>query len=267
MKTILILLLNLFSISLFAQDAKEILKKANAKCFSIQNGYYEMTRRMKFMERKATATITYSCYFKKLSVDTLYTSAFNYKSRTVYKGQEIIKNTIYTGNEIAMLNAKDSSATIMSKDKWAADIVSFRHNILFYAPLTQKAKEINAEYPLPHDSDFTDNKHTLKFLGEDKINNNACYHIQVNLAPEKCSAEDKDMKELRREYHFWIKKDDFLPIQYSEAYDMLMDNDTMYQYEEMLLTKYELNNLTDETPLTLKSIPAWYRLKDYVPYK
>src|SRR3954470_13470529 len=119
----------LFSLSLFAQDAKEILRKANNKCFSIQNGYYEMTRRMKYMERKDTTTATFSCYFKKLSADTLYASAFNNKSKTVSKNGEFIKNTMYTGNEIVMLNAEDSSATIMSKDKWASYIVSFRDAI------------------------------------------------------------------------------------------------------------------------------------------
>ena len=41
----------------------------------------------------------------------------------------------------------------------------------------------------------------------------------------------------------------------------------MYQFEKNVLRKYELNNLKDETPLSLSSVPPYIRLKDYVPYK
>src|SRR6185503_1959515 len=40
-----------------------------------------------------------------------------------------------------------------------------------------------------------------------------------------------------------------------------------YQYEIDVLNKYEINNLKDESILTLGSIPSYYKLKDYVPYK
>jgi thiol-disulfide isomerase/thioredoxin len=265
MKTILILILFLFSVSLFAQDAKEILRKGNDKCFSIQNGYYEMTKRVKWMSHKDTTSYSFICYFKKLTDDTLSASAFNSTVKYDFKGKAYSYATMYTGNERVTLDSKDSSGTIKSKEKWGDNIMQYRDDKIFYAPFTQKAKKIYANYPLPHDSDFIDNRHTFKFIGEEKINNNPCYHVQVNVKPENDSADD--MKELRREYHFWIKKDDFLPVQYSIAIDVFMDNDTMYQYEEFLLTKYELNNLKDETPLTLESIPAYYKLKDYVPHK
>jgi peroxiredoxin len=264
MKTILIPIF-LFSISLFAQDAKEILKKANAKCFSIQNGYYEMTERRTWFGHKDTNSYSFRCYFKKLNDDTLYASAFNNKRKSFYKGEEFNNTTMYTGNERVSLNAKDSSGTIMSKEKWAVDLMEYRYSDELYTPFTQKAKKTNASYPLPHDSDFIDNKHSFKLLGDEKVNGNACYHIQVDVIPENDSVEA--MKEIRREYDFWIKKDDFLPIRWSWFVDMYMNNDTMHQYKEFLLTKYELNNLTDESVLTLKSIPAYYRLKDYVPHK
>ena len=41
----------------------------------------------------------------------------------------------------------------------------------------------------------------------------------------------------------------------------------MYQYEKIILNKYEVNTLTDESPLKISSIPSWYKLKDFVPYK
>jgi thiol-disulfide isomerase/thioredoxin len=46
-----------------------------------------------------------------------------------------------------------------------------------------------------------------------------------------------------------------------------MNNDTMYQYEKDYLNKYEINNLNDQSILTLTSIPTGYKVQDYVPFK
>ena len=56
-------------------------------------------------------------------------------------------------------------------------------------------------------------------------------------------------------------------MQYSAAYDMYMDQDTMYQYEKVVLDTYELGHLKDPASLTLGSIPDFYKIKDYVPHK
>jgi peroxiredoxin len=42
--------------------------------------------------------------------------------------------------------------------------------------------------------------------------------------------------------------------------------DTSYQFEKFILQKYEINSLSDESQLTRKSIPSFYKLKDYLPY-
>jgi thiol-disulfide isomerase/thioredoxin len=75
------------------------------------------------------------------------------------------------------------------------------------------------------------------------------------------------MKTLRTEYHYWINKQDSVPIQYTTAVDIVINNDTMYQFEKYVLTKYKLNNLKDKTQLELSSIPSYIYLKNYKPQK
>ncbi len=253
-----LLILSFFSISFYtkAQDAKEILQKMYLKCQSVQNGYYEMTSRMKYMSGKDTSNSAYKCYFKKLEDDSLYQSAFHYQKfwEGKYSG-----DAMYTGDEFVNFSSKDSTGTVMSKVLWASEIKAYKNNYHFYDLLTSKKSTL-----IPHDTDFINGKTTCRFVGEEKINGTSSYRIQLNKVLENDS--DEAMKTLRIEFEYWIKKDDFLPIQYSIAFVMLMNNDTMYQYEKIVLDKYELNNLSDASPLNLSSIPAYYKLKDFVPY-
>jgi thiol-disulfide isomerase/thioredoxin len=241
----------------FGQDAKEILIQSYDKCQSIQNVYYEMTKYMKFMTIKDTSKSSFNCYFKKMKDDTLFSSAFHYYA---FSNDEYTGDVLYTGDDFVRTSAKDSTATIMAKSRWAKEIKSIRHNFTFYTPLTNRKS-----FPLPEDSDYIDNDHIFKFIGEENLNGSLCYHLQVNEIREDDSTEA--IKTLRVEFHFWIKKEDYIPVQYSTAFDMLMNKDTMYQHEKIILNKYEINNLKDENILTLNSIPAYYRTKDFVPYK
>ena len=247
----------LFYFTSFGQDAKEILKQSYDKCQSVQNGYYEMSEYMKFMSGKDTSKNSFNCYFKKLKDDSLYSSAFHYKA---YFKEEYTGDVLYTGDDFVRTSTIDSTATIMQKSMWAKEIKSYSHNYTFYSPLTNKKSS-----PLLHDSDFIDNKHVFKFIGEENLNGSLCYHIQVNEIPENDSTEA--MKTLRQEFQYWIKKEDLIPIQYSISFDLYMNNDTMYQYEKFVLNKYEVNNLKDGNILTLNSIPSYYKTKDFAPYK
>lgn len=241
----------------FGQDVKMILKQSYDKCQSVHNGYYEMSKYMKYMSNNDTSKSSFNCYFKKLTDDSLYSSAFHYKA---FWKDDYTGDVLYTGDDFVSTSTEDSTATIMQKSMWAKEIKSYSHNYTFYSPLTNKKSS-----PLQHDSDFIDNKHIFKLVGEENLNGALCYHIQVNKIPENDSTEA--MKILRQEYQYWIKKEDLIPIQYSIAFDLVMNNDTMYQYEKFVLNKYEINNLKDENILTLNSIPTYYKTKDFVPYK
>jgi peroxiredoxin len=178
----------------------------------------------------------------------------------MFSENEYKRDVLYSGDDFVNYSKNDSTGSIISKKLWAKDIKSYSHNYTFYSPLVNKES-----YPLPKDSLFLDKKHVFEFLGEDTINNIPCYHIKMNIIPENDSTEM--IKTLRAENNYWINKQDYIPIQYTIAYDLVMNNDTMYQFEKNVLTKYELNNLKSETQLELSSIPSYINLKDYKPYK
>ncbi len=244
-------------VSCSKQNAEAILNKAYQKCQSIDSGHYEMTHYMKYMSGKDTSSSVYSCYFKKLQDDSLYSSAFHYKKS--YDGG-YLGDIMYTGEDFVRYSIEDSSGVIMSKTLWAEDIDAYSHNYTFYTPLIDRES-----HPMPYDSAFVDDKNIFSLIGEEIINNINCYHIRMNTIPKNDSTDS--MKTLRKECNYWISKQDYLPIQYSIAFDLVMNNDTMYQFERNVLSNYELNTINDKNQLKLESIPKYINLKDYTPYK
>lgn len=238
-------------------NAEDILRMSYEKCQSIENGYYEMTQYMKYMSAADTISSSFYCHFEKLPDDTLYSSAFHYQ---FYRNGEYRSDVLYNGEDFVSYSKNDSTGNIMSKKLWANEIKSFSHNYTFYSPLTS-----NKSYPLPKDSAYFDDNLIFELLGEKNINGIPCYHIKMNVIPTNDSTDA--FKMLRTERNYWISKRDYLPIQYSLAYDLVMNKDTMCQFEKNVLTKYELNNLKDDEHLSLKSIPSYISLKDYKPYK
>ena len=152
----------------------------------------------------------------------------------------------------------------MTCDLWATDIIRGRHNRTFYTPLTNKSS-----YPLRTNADLDDenifDKDYSYLLSETRLDGKPCYLVDI-LGP----ADDEPdtifgMQTLRYEINLWIDKKDYLPIQYSIAYDILEQQDTMYQYDEFKLLDF--SPMVDESKLTLESIPEQVVLKDYEPYK
>lgn len=258
MKTILfiaaVVSMPLFS---YGQSAKEILKESFEKCQSIRNGYYEMDIYKKYMSDKDTIASSFKCHFKKLEDDTLYSSAFHYEA--FYEG-EYSGDVLYTGDDFVTYSLNDSSGQIMSKVLWAEEIKSYRHNYTFYAPLTDRDSG-----PMPDSNDLLNDEFTINLVGEESYNGYSCYHVQINKRPEEDSTSM--LVATRIEYHFWINKEDFVPIAYTIAYDLVMNGDTMYQHTKSILKNYKLNDLHDSEVLTMASIPSYVSLKDYVPYK
>jgi peroxiredoxin len=238
------------------QDPIDILKQAYLACQSVENGYYEMTSRMKYMSGKDTTTSSYSCHFRKLKEDTLFSTAFHHQS---YWKDTFVGHVLYTGNELVTTYERDSSARIMSKEQWAEEIDAIKHNYNFYSPLTEEDSS-----PLPKESAFTDDRYTFIYLGDVALHHGTCYHLRMHKAPK--NEPDDFMQVIKQEYDFWISKDDHIPVQYSSAVDLVMNNDTMYQYEIITLNTYSINSLTDEHILTLDALPDYYTLKEYVPY-
>lgn len=257
MKYFLVMYCSMLSVTAFAQDAKAILKQSYEKCQSVQSGYYEMMHNQKYMSGPDTNSIAFNCYFRKLEDDTLYSSAFHYQS---FGEDQYYGDVMYTGDAFVNFNAEDSTGQIMLKSLWAEEINDYSHNYTFYSPLTNRES-----HPLPEQEDFDDEDYAFVYVGEETINGYATDHIRVDVQPENDTA---DMFQIVRiEYHFWIHQRDDIPVQYTAAFDIEMNGDTMFQYELIELLKYDLNNQEVDNHLTLESIPDHVVLKDYVPYK
>ena len=247
----------LFSLASNAQDPIGILQKSYIKCQSIDNGYYEMNFVWKPFSDKDTVRKNISCYFKRVENDNLSTALFNFKLiwGSVYAGE-----MLYTGNEFVMSSSRDSSSLIAPKGLWPNEIRDYIHSFDFYVPFTNKLNPV-----FPHDSDYIDKKHFFSLIGTENINGYSCYHVRINVTPE--NYEGGMFKTIGLHYDCWINKDDFIPVQYSNTFEDIMKGDTVVQYRMYSLAKYEINHLKDENIFILNSIPAYYKRKDYVPYR
>lgn len=250
-----ILLLLTGTCSVKETDPKDILKKSRAACQAVQSGYYEMTQWKKYMSEKDTSLTSFHCTFKKIKNDTIFPFAFHYKIKDDGKNMSEI---LYSGQEFVMAHRYDSMASIMSKEKWAADIVSIRHNFEFYEPILR-----GKLYPVRKETDFNDSSYTIRLIGDEKVGAAPVYHIQIDEAPQKAQGMDCFLNE----YHYWIRKSDFIPVQYSSAYCMVMEKDTMYQYEKVRLDRFDSNITVDEHEFEASSIASFYKVKDYTPFE
>jgi len=254
------IILSMFCLSTSGQDAdhaKQILITSLEACQQVKNGYYEMEHHMKYMSGPDTSTKVYKCYFEKLPEDTLFAAAFHYE--TPYEGK-YSTHIMYTGAELVRYSMKDSTGNIMSNSIWADEIQAIKHNFTFYDPLFRKKS-----YPLPNEETLQNEKNLIEYLGETNIRDIPCYHIRINFDVDQW--DEEILKTIKAENHYWIRKSDYIPIQYSVAYDMVMNNDTMSQYQRDVLTTYELNHLNQEPQLTIQSIPYYVYIEDHQPYE
>jgi peroxiredoxin len=237
-----------------AQDAKQIIQKSYNNCKAIRSGSYEMANYFKSMTSTDTGMFVIHCDFKKLTGDTLFPVAFHYQQ---FKDKELFTAAIYTGEELIDLDPSDSTASVMQKKIWSEGIYNSRGQYNFFTPFID-----NKTTPSPLGDSSNAHNYSYKLIGEEKVLGKKCYHIQINIAPEK---EKGDVQLTKTELHYWITKKDFIAIQYSLEYGLILDNIPMQQYQKQQLIKYKLNSLKNDKALTLEGIPSFYAISDYVP--
>ncbi len=263
MKNPLTILLALIIAIFFAScnnkpTAKQVISKSYKKCQSIKGGHYEMSRKMKYMSDKDTLISHYTCDFKKMPDDTIYGVYFSSCDEHPWSKYSIKVNFLYTGDEFVQYD--DTAGTVITCSLWSDDINRDKHNRTFYTPLVRKDC-----YPLVNDFKLLDKDYSYE-LSETNLDEKPCHFVKI-LAK---NLEDDDeevfgIKTLRYEINIWIDKDNYLPLQYSVAFDMVQQNDSMYQYEECKLLKFTED--FDENNLTLESVPEDVVLSDYEPYQ
>lgn len=235
-----------------SDDAKSVLRLSREKCLSIQHGHYVMEYWKKNMSHKDTTMGRCTCDFKKLPDDTIYGKAFAlFEERSNWSWSP---HYLYTGNEFVWY--ADSVGEVLSCDRWIDQIIAGRSNCKFYSALTDQFN-----YPFPSDKDLADNAYTY-FITETTLDGKSCYMVDIL---QKMDEEvESGLTCIRYEAVLWINKKDYLPMQYSIVYDMVEGQDTMHQYDLFKLLAFD--TVFDESRLTMESIPAEVKLKDYVPY-
>ncbi len=256
MKSPLLHIILILTFSSNAQTANEIILKTIEKCNAIESGYYEMDFKMKFISGPDTSSRSYNCYFKKLDKDPCFPVQFNYQ---YFYDNELNQHAVYNSKTLTNGYSRDSSGQTQSVDKWIKEIVSISHNYTFYDPFTSIEKS-----DLPSKKSLKKEKYKLQLIGQEKINGYNCHHIQINLKKEHL--EKAKLNYIKKEFHLWINKKDHYPIKYSTEYILIMENDTMVQYQLYELKKYELNQPINNSLFLATEIPEYYKIKEYKPY-
>jgi len=243
--------------AIHAQDPQEILQKAYERCTNVQNGYYEMSLYEKDSQDKGSVTSAFSCYFRRQPQDTLMGQLFRAKR---YIQKKYSADLLYTGDALINYSVKTRRGRIIEGSLFAAEIKARKNSYRFYHPF-HTAKS----HPLPVPGDTSAASNTYRYIGEENINGKNCYHVQMNLDAEK---ESSDMvKVIRLEYHFWIDKTEYLPLQYSEDIDAYLGKERLEQHKRYTLKNFMFNTLDSDSIFTRTSIPANITLEAYVPYK
>lgn len=257
MKSPLILIcLLLLTMTLSSQDAKDIVRKSKEKCQSITHGYYEMTTHKKYMSGPDTSVNTKKCYFKKANSKKPFPAQFHLQ---FMDGGQPHSAALFTGEELVTFSFKDSTGTILSMDKWKSEINSWIENYDFFGPFTSGKSR-----PMPGKSDYRESSFQMKWIGEERVSGYNCHHIEISEVPKLSKEAQLEVFSYVR--HFWINTEDMIPVQYSEEIAILMNKDTMVQYDLFTVNRYELNMPFEEDKVSLSVVPAYINLKEYTPY-
>lgn len=244
--------------ALRAQQAEQILLQALEKSRRVQNGYYEMLHREKFMTEPDTVQRRVRCYFRKMPQDTLVKWYFHNRTEsTDGKGNVYQFEQLYNGKELAY--TCDSVIVVAAADKWAQEIKNYVEGYDFFKLLLNPEKSVIAR-------NLEKRKAPAEWKGTVRIGGIPCRHVSIRI--EETPNPKETVSILRSDFDFWISETDSTPVQYDITYKLLMGPDTVWQYDRYLLTHYRWNHLpTGDSLFALARMPADLKITDYVPYK
>lgn len=239
----------------FGQSPEEIMIGAYEKSKRVKGGFYEMTRKMKYMSDADTNSNTYKCHFHKLPKDKVFGFAF-YQPYADSTGALALQ-LMYNGEALIRVNHKDSTAVITSTDKWAH--LLDKEDYDFFDPLVSSSNEAILHSFKPK------KKYEVELIGVDILHSILCHHIRI-IDFEKFN-KNEPIQKLREEFSYWISMEDSLVRKYSRAIDLILNGDTMYQYEELTLDNVQLNQASGNITPGINAIPGYITLKEYTPYE
>lgn len=244
-------------LSIHSQNPIDIIYGAYVKCNTVQRGYLEGTRCLKFPTNRDTICLSYRSYFSRLASDSIYGRTFH-SFISFLNGMDKGKpaEVVYTGQDLVYTMPDDSTAIIRSTNIWAQDLKKQNIQYRYFDPLLYYKS-----FPFLDGTGKLQNGSFLSYLGTESIHQNPCYHIQI-ICDTKTFQAIMNWRVLSMVYDYWIRISDSIPIQYTVSSNHLVVNDTLNQYEKYSLNKYDLNQVLNDSIFTLKSIPSFYKLRN-----
>lgn len=238
------------------EKAKAILTQAVEKCQTIDEGSYLLEKRMKFMSKKDTSSISYETFFKTLPDDTILKLQVN---STISYPDYPNRLMIYTGQELVSASYQDSTAEIISLYQWPKVIDAYANNFELYTPFTH-----TRNHPLPGPASRSDSgKYQFAYLGEAEISGKSCAKIRMWKSEEIDTTEF--MSVVWTECVYYINPLDSVPVAFEETLDVATRTDTSRQYRFLQLSSYNLSPVKKDLSIFRPYLPDYFNFKDYVP--
>ena len=248
----LLFALLILGISCNAEDAKEILKTSFVKCMLVKSGTYEMDFKWKPMTSKDTNGWPTVVDFERVKGDTIFPCKIRFTSS---KGNWC---KWYNGKEFISVTGKDSTYIVTSNKKYAEHNQNYLSGIDFFTPLIDPDKFFSKKIFPDSETDYT-------YLGRENVNGKDCYKIKIRLKDE--AHVKGDFSNINQILVMYINVENYLPIRYDRDVDVVDDKDTMHQYMGYNVTKLDVEKGFKGDYFSVKSLPKYYKKKEYVPWK
>lgn len=245
MRFLLLLIFPILTFPVFGQDSYLLLKKSKEKCALIKNGTYRVKAAFKYLMDTDTTFSVHGARFEIHQNDSLFGSYFRaYESinsdRLHYD---------YTGDRFLTYAGDSGMVKVYEVPEYAAEVKSIAHNYALYNPFTNYDKSVLKMIRKKEGVRST-------FLGMEVIQGTNCYHIRI-------IENINDSSILSSESELWINKDNFLPLKYSAAITLLLNQDTLHQYESAEVVDYQLNDAEFTLKQTDSLLTGTYTYQKY----
>lgn len=235
-------------------DPKEILIAAYQQCQSMQFGYYEATSFKKYLFAKDTIRQYSTCFFIRQKDDSLTGSYFHMTEMPEGKTRQII----YNGREYIRATPEDSLAVTYNVSSWEDEVRKLISQTDLFLPFTSATS-----YPVPEHFEEDIFRQSLEWIADELVSGMPTHHIR--LIQRLKDKGGNDFRVIANEYHYWIKTDDFVPVQYSIELLAIAGNDTLRQSEKYCITKFETKESLRNQVISSDLLPAYYRLTPFDP--
>ncbi len=230
-------------------ESQEIIAHSVLKCQSVNHGSYSIEHnfQMDNIANDSIPSITVDCEFGKLITSD--------QTSTVFRNYNRSDGTIsvFNNQNLVRYSPTEKIGQIFSVKDFPKVTKHEVTNESIYSPLTNINKFKKAHWQNPQ---------AFIKLKDEKINGQECYHLYSN---QPALEENSDLFEtLSQETHYWINKEDYVPIKYMMQSNNVFLGDTVPMYEAHTLMSYDLNNGDSEYSDFL-TIPSDLEIESYVP--